>query len=134
MPQNRPELRGQIDESVPHFTWEEVRCNHCRMLPDNLGSVINAGRMMEKVRDLLGGEMVRVNSWYRCPEYNARIGGASDSQHLYGRAIDFTVKHLSPRQVQARLARHRDVVRGLGRYLGFTHCDNRPGPNATWNG
>jgi uncharacterized protein YcbK (DUF882 family) len=134
MPQHRPELTGPILEDTPHFHWSEVRCNHCGRLPDNLEAVANAARMMEKIRHILGDQPLKVHSWYRCPAWNAEVGGASNSQHLYGRACDFVTKHLSPRQVQARLRKHRDVVRGLGAYLGFTHADNRPGDIATWNG
>lgn len=119
------------------FTWEEARCNHCGGLPENEQAVVNAARMMERVREILGGQPIRVNSWYRCAAHNKRIGGASDSQHLRGRAVDFTCKHLTPRQVQARLRRHwgeGKVVRGLGCYAGFSHVDNRPGEPAIWSG
>lgn len=117
------------------FDWEEAACNHCGALPENLQAVINAARMMERVREILGNQPIRVSSWYRCPAWNKRIGGASDSQHLYGRAVDFTTRNLTPRQVQARLRRHLGtVVRGLGCYAGFSHADNRPGEPATWNG
>lgn len=128
-------LTGPIAPDTPNFTWDECRCSHCGGLPENLEAVVNAARMMEKVREILGNQPVRVNSWYRCREHNRAIGGASDSQHLYGRAIDFTVKSLTPRQVQARLRRHLGtVVRGLGAYRGFSHADNRPGEVATWSG
>jgi uncharacterized protein YcbK (DUF882 family) len=126
-------LRGPIFPGS-HFMWEEARCRHCRKLPRDVAPIINAARMMEKVREVLGGHPIIPNSWCRCPEYNARIGGASNSQHMYGRAVDFGVKAHSPREVQQILSEHRDVVRGLGRYAGFTHCDNRPGEIATWDG
>lgn len=119
-----------------HFTWEEARCNCCGRLPDKSAAVKNAARMMEEIRTLLGDQPVRVNSWFRCPAHNTRIGGASDSQHLHGRAVDFTVKNLEPRQVAKRLRGFLgggDLIGGLGSYPGFTHADNRPdGRGAYW--
>lgn len=44
-------------------------------------------RVLQKARDRMGGP-IHVVSGYRCPRYNARIGGARRSQHLYGRAGD----------------------------------------------
>ena len=131
MPQQFPELTGfiEVDGQATHFTWEEARCNHCRLLPDNPQAVINAARMMERIREILGNNPVRVNSWFRCPEYNRRIGGASNSQHPQGRAIDFTVRQISPREVARRLRAHlggNRIIGGLGSYPGFVHCDNRP--------
>jgi uncharacterized protein YcbK (DUF882 family) len=77
---------------------------------------------------------MRINSWYRCAVWNQQIGGASNSQHLWGKAIDFSTKTLSPRTVQQILRKRRDLVIGLGAYSGFTHCDRRDGPPATWRG
>jgi uncharacterized protein YcbK (DUF882 family) len=41
----------------------------------------------------------QINSWYRPPAVNAAVGGASQSQHLFGRAVDIQVQGLSGRQV-----------------------------------
>jgi hypothetical protein len=134
MPQYRFDLQGPISPETPHFGWAEVRCNHCGRLPDALEPVLNAARMAEKVRALLGDRPMGVHSWYRCPEHNRSVGGAPDSQHLYGRALDFTVKHLSAREVARRLRRHLgDLLGGLGSYPGFVHIDHRPeGRGAYW--
>jgi Peptidase M15 len=36
----------------------------------------------------VGGTKIRVNSGYRSPAHNRAVGGASDSNHMYGRAMD----------------------------------------------
>jgi len=41
-----------------------------------------------------GFEGVRASSWYRDVETNRRVGGAPDSQHLLGLALDITGEHL----------------------------------------
>lgn len=135
-------MSGPIFEGA-HFVWGEVVCkcgrDDCPRLPENLDAVVNATRMLEKIRTILGDRPIRVSSWYRCPFRNRQVGGAANSQHLHGRAIDFGLKALSPRQVQARLRPYfgeggKRFVRGLGSYVGFTHTDNRPGEPATWRG
>ena len=46
--------------------------------------------ILEKVRAQYG-RPVRVNSGYRCPALNARIGGSTTSQHMKGEAMDFEI-------------------------------------------
>ncbi len=48
-------------------------------------------KVLEPVR-VLAGQPVRVNSGYRCPALNAAIGGAEESQHLFGEAADITLR------------------------------------------
>ena len=51
-------------------------------------------RILEPLRSHLT-RPINVSSGYRCPEVNAAIGGAQDSQHLLGEAADFTVQDFS---------------------------------------
>jgi len=43
---------------------------------------------LELVRHALGDRPLHVNSGYRCPELNAKIGGAKSSAHMSGLAAD----------------------------------------------
>ena len=36
------------------------------------------------------GQPIKVNSFYRCPELNKAVGGAKNSQHVTGEAIDLS--------------------------------------------
>lgn len=54
-------------------------------LMDNLLALAQG---LEKVREVLGGLPIHVNSGYRCPRLNASIGGASNSRHMQGLAAD----------------------------------------------
>lgn len=116
---------GPITE---HFDWREAACRHCGRVPDR-EAVEQTAKMMEAVREKLGGRPVKVLSWCRCPVHNAAVGGAPDSFHKTGQAVDFVVKGLTPGQVQAMLAGH---VGGMGKYKGFTHIDR--GPTRRWTG
>lgn len=49
----------------------------------------NTAEQMEKVRKILGYP-INISSGYRSPELNKAVGGASNSQHVLGEAVDFT--------------------------------------------
>lgn len=51
-------------------------------------NIVNAAHALDYVRDLLGTPIL-VDSWYRSPEVNTLVGGAPNSAHLSGWAIDF---------------------------------------------
>lgn len=127
---------GDITE---HFTWEEARCR-CGQCTGWGGNTVESeiretAEWAEKVRAALGNVPMRVNSWYRCPAYNRRIGGVQNSQHILGKAIDFSCRSLSPATVQKMLIpRWPELVRGLGSYRGWTHIDRRDGEPAKWRG
>jgi hypothetical protein len=55
-----------------------------------LENMVTVARNMEKVRDVLGGKGIRVNSWLRLPEVNVAVGGSKVSSHMDGWAVDFT--------------------------------------------
>lgn len=46
---------------------------------------------LERIRALLGGHQLMIQSWYRCEALNRIVGGAQDSQHCLGEAVDFVV-------------------------------------------
>jgi zinc D-Ala-D-Ala carboxypeptidase len=50
---------------------------------------------LEQVQTLTGFPL-EIASGYRCPELNARIGGARTSQHTRGQAADFTCDEFGP--------------------------------------
>lgn len=56
-------------------------------------------QLFQPMRDLLG-KPVLVSSGYRCPALNRAIGGAKNSTHMHGYAIDFTCPAFgTPRQI-----------------------------------
>lgn len=79
------------------------------------------------------GKPVTINSAYRTPEYNKKVGGASQSQHCYGTAADIAVSGVTPKQVAAFAETLLYNRGGIGIYAGFTHIDVRE-VKSRWNG
>jgi len=133
-------MKAPTGDVTEHFLWADFACKHCGEIPSE-EVIRNTARFAEAIRARLGGQPMTINSGYRCPVHNARVGGASDSMHLRGWAIDITVKHLTPRQVQARLRpllgkmiNGTGPLGALGSYRGFSHLDRRTNGPAEWNG
>ena len=126
---------------TPHFKLEEFRCPDGTPYPSQWikSRLTPLCEQLEILRAALGAAPITVSSGYRTPEYNRKIGGARQSQHLEGRAADIIVKGRHPDFVHDRaLALHVGGVLklgGLGQYPTFTHLDIRPGTRlARWGG
>jgi hypothetical protein len=61
--------------------------------------------MLEQVRELLGGNAIRISSGYRCLLLNRHIGSSDTSAHVRGYATDFTCPNFgTPLQVAKKIA------------------------------
>ena len=69
---------------------------------------------------------VYVNSAYRSPAYNRKVGGARQSQHMKCRAVDFRVAGVTPRKVRDWLVVNRSKwgITAIGTYGTHTHADD----------
>ena len=74
------------------------------------------------------GAPITVNSGYRTPRYNAKIGGAKASYHTKGMAADLVCRALTPTDI-ARIAEELGAG-GVKAYPTFTHVD--VGPVRRW--
>lgn len=61
-------------------------------------NLVQIGAVMDKIRQFVG-KPIRITSGYRCPKLNTIIGGAKNSQHVKGQAIDFQVVGYSNKQL-----------------------------------
>lgn len=128
-----PEGEHKITE---HFSWPEAVCRCCGRVPSH-AAVINTAQWLELVRHALGDRPMHINSWARCERHNALIGGAANSLHMLGWAVDITHRAMMPSQVQEKCLRLQEEdgpaqVGGVGRYHSFTHIDR--GKKRTWVG
>jgi len=106
-----------------YFTENELacKCNECdgEMKPSFMVR-------LEELREHLGFAFP-ISSAYRCPTYNTKIGGASSSYHMQGRAVDIALNHDQAWQLIA--AAPKFGFRGIGiNQKGngrFVHLDDR---------
>ena len=108
-----------------HFTLGEMACK------DGSDKVRYSEELISKLEELRSyvGGTITINSGYRTPTYNKKVGGGSFSQHIKGLAADIVVKRngnvISAKKICC-------LCQKLGfRGIGFisdnaTHVDMRP--------
>jgi zinc D-Ala-D-Ala carboxypeptidase len=109
----------------PHFSPEELACRGTGALLVDPRSL----DMLEELRRRIGKPML-LNSAYRSPEHNRRVGGARNSYHMRGMAFDCRMDNHDPHRF---IAAARAVgFQGIGQYAdkGFVHIDTRAEPAA----
>lgn len=100
----------------PSFQPSEVACRHCgALLLDE--AFLDA---LQRQRDESGQPIV-LTSAYRCPIWNAMVGGAPLSMHKRGRAGDQALRGRAVETVESQ-ARAAGFT-GFGRYRTFLHAD-----------
>lgn len=89
----------------------------------------DAMNKLQKLRERLGVPMV-ITSAYRSAAHNRAVGGASASQHLYGKAFDVVMANHDPAAFEQ--AARAVGFTGFGYYpkQGFMHIDT--GPSRVW--
>ena len=118
--------KGSYTKLSDNFNVSEFACrggNCCStvQIDDKLVEYV------QKIRSHFGVP-VTVNSGYRCPTHNKRIGGATNSYHARGMAADISVKGIAPKEV-AKYAESIGI-KGIGLYETdrdgyFVHVDSR---------
>lgn len=81
--------------------------------------------LLQKMRNKLG--VINISSAYRTKNYNKKVGGVSNSQHVYGCAADITLKNNSALTEAAQYA-EKIGFSGIGldnKYQMFLHLDTR---------
>ena len=112
-----------------NFAVKEFACK------DGSDAVLVAPRLVMVLQSLRSHfcAAVTINSGYRTPQYNARVGGVTDSQHCYGTAADIVVRGKTPAQVAAYARQLMPDWGGVGVYDSFCHIDVREA-KADWKG
>lgn len=112
-----------------HFRVREFACQ------DGSDAVLVAPRLVMVLQSIRSHfcAAVTINSGYRTPQYNTKVGGVAHSQHCYGTAADIVVRGKTPAQVAAYARQLMPDWGGVGKYASFTHIDVRE-TKADWTG
>ena len=110
-----------------NFSLHEFACKDGSETPQEI--IYNLQKLaiqLQVLRDFLG-KPITVNSGYRSPEHNKKIGGVLNSQHVLGLAADIVVKGYTPHQlsnvIEDLIARGDMLQGGIGVYSTFVHYD-----------
>jgi len=116
----------QLSENF-HLSEFTCKCGRCRNQPIDMKMV----EKLQALREVMGVPLY-ITSAYRCPTHNRNVGGASQSRHIVGDAVDISVGNLNWRALVAEAKRIGFTGIGYGQHRGFIHLDTRP-HSAEWS-
>ncbi len=119
-----------------NFNLSEFQSKDGSPMPSNvLANVRELANALQTIRASIGVPL-NINSAYRSPEHNKRVGGSPNSQHLLGKAADLSNSKLPPAQlaevIEELISRGYIPEGGIGIYNTFVHYDIR-GNKARWD-
>lgn len=130
---NKSEVKGMIEfkkgdsaQISKNFQYKEFDCHGKGCCSTTIIDEKLVG-YVQQIRDHFG-KPVTITSPYRCEVHNRRVGGATKSYHMQGKAADIVVQGVSSREV-AKYAESIGIL-GIGLYETsadgyFTHIDTR---------
>lgn len=111
------------DRLTQHFKAEEFKCK------DKTKEFLWAPELLavlETIRNHFNTPVI-INSGYRTPSWNTKVGGAPNSYHCKGMAADIVVKGHTTKEVAEIANRILGDHGGVIRYTNFVHVDVREG-------
>lgn len=126
---------GTFWDGIKHFKKSEFACKcggkYCNGYPEEIDEKMV--KYADAIRDRLG-KSININSGLRCAKHNARVGGVSNSQHLYGTAADLGCPSgTTPAKMAAIAEEVMGNTGGIGVYPWGIHIDSRK-TKSRWNG
>lgn len=111
------------------LSHSEFRCR-CK-LKECRATLVNELLIRSYVRFRVSVDtMLAINSGYRCPRHNMKVGGVLKSRHMSGEAIDISYQSLKskyiPEQVMDMLTSSGFSYVKFYSEFDFFHCDVRP--------
>jgi len=83
-----------FEEATQSATAKKMNIANIPSVEELASMVTVANECFEKIRSWYG-KPIRINSFFRCAELNKLVGGARNSQHVKGEAIDIDAGSLS---------------------------------------
>ncbi len=117
-----------------YLSWTELACQDGTPYPEDWRQTRARvlAQEFEAIRRAVG-QPLAILSAYRTPAHNRAVGGAAQSRHVEGMALDlrppegWTAAQLGAACV-ARAHHPDSAIGGIGRYPTFVHIDIRPRP------
>ena len=109
-------------DGIKYFKREEFacRCGRCGGFPaEPQKKLITTA---DRVRQILGAPAT-VSSGVRCTAHNASVGGVVNSRHLKGKAMDFSVRGKTARQVLAVVQEQPEIRYAYAIDGSWVHMD-----------
>lgn len=123
-----------------HFTLSELTASQAAVRADTpnvptASALANLERLadeLERVRAALHDRPLLISSGYRSPKVNALVGGARNSAHTRGLAVDFTCPSFGPpravcqRLIDAGITFDQLIFEGTWVHLGLADAGSQP--------
>ena len=109
-----------------NFKFGEFYCNGVRPPEQYWENIKELATELQVLRDKLKRAIVITSGW-RSVQHNKNVGGASRSQHLYGKAADIKVSGMHSKMVPLYVCRYTKL-NGIGvsySMNSITHVDTR---------
>ncbi len=114
-----------FEKNLYHFKMREFACPCCGLFLMEYSCV----KTIDMLRHHCGFPLV-ISSGYRCPAHNKAIGGAPESKHLLGQAVDIDIGTLNSSQIHMLIELGMPLFNGFGFGKGKLHFDVREKPTA----
>ena len=117
-----------------HFTLEELTTTSHRQFDNTpndaeMANLVKLAEFLEKVKALLDGKPIMVNSAFRSKAVNDSVGSKDTSQHRTGSAADIRVPGMSPDAVvRALVASDLPFDQVIREFDAWTHISISPTP------
>lgn len=85
-------LREFIVSEVAEKNWIHQQYDIPLIVLRNISDLVS--HILQPLRDCTG--IINISSGYRCEELNKLVGGASNSQHMRGQAVDVICSDVTP--------------------------------------
>jgi uncharacterized protein YcbK (DUF882 family) len=117
-----------------NFNLNEFNKHNFALTDTVLKNIQELAKNLQVLRDEVK-KPIKITSGYRTPQFNLKIGGASQSRHITGQAADLKIEGLTPKEVatiiEKLIAAGKMKQGGLGIYKTWIHYDTR-GTAARW--
>ena len=117
-----------------HFTLEELTHTSHRQFDNTpndaeMANLVLLAEFLEKVKTLLDGKPIMVNSAFRSKAVNDSVGSKDTSQHRLGYAADIRVPGMTPDAVvRALVASDLPYDQVIREFDAWTHVSISPSP------